>query len=117
MLSYFCRLALYLSLEYFPNFLSKLYIPLWLGKICKSMLFRLLENRFASLKVDSMHFYSYPQEKFSPRFLSSPPGEEKLFTSPHRQHFFENMFPLGRKYLVVTMTAVMQFSKYELNHS
>ena len=50
-------LELYLSLEIFLNFLPKLFIPQWLVEIFTFMVFRLLENTFASEKIESAGFY------------------------------------------------------------
>ena len=62
-----------ISPEYFLIFFSNLRIPPifqpW--KRCfKLMVLRLLENTFVSQRLESVHFYSYPQAKLSPKFLS-----------------------------------------------
>ena len=54
-------LGLYLSPEYFLNFLPNLYIPPLLWKFFKFILFRLLKNAFGSQKIESRHFFSWPQ--------------------------------------------------------
>ena len=51
-------LGLCLSIEYLFNFLWSLYILQMLGKIFKFKVFKLLENSFASQKIESRHFYS-----------------------------------------------------------
>ena len=50
-------------------FLSNLYISPWLGKNFKFMIFRSLENTFASQKIESNHFYSCFQCKTHPQVL------------------------------------------------
>ena len=62
----------FISPEYFLNFFSNLYNPPWLRKSFKFIVLSLLENTFASQKIESLHFCSCPQENLSPRFLSSP---------------------------------------------
>ena len=59
----------FISPEYFLNFFLDLYISPWLRKSFKFMVLRLLENTFVSQKNESVHFYSWPQSKLSPRFL------------------------------------------------
>ena len=56
------HLGLYLSQGLFLNFLSNLCIPTWLWKIFKFMVFRLLENVFASQKIESQKSIS-PSKK------------------------------------------------------
>ena len=51
-------LGLYLSPEHLLNLLSSLFITPWLGETFKLMVFRLLENAYASQKIESSHFYS-----------------------------------------------------------
>ena len=60
------------SLQNILNFFSNLYIAPWLQKMLKFMVFRLLENAFVSQKIESVHFYLYPQAKISPKFLLLP---------------------------------------------
>ena len=55
---------------YLLNFLN-LYIPLWLRKFFKFMVFRLLKKVFASQQTKSRHFYSCPL----------PPGQSSLQSS------------------------------------
>ena len=59
--------------ESFLNFFLDLFIPPWLRKSFKFMVLRLLANTFVSQKIESVQFYSCPQAKLSPRFLSLPP--------------------------------------------
>ena len=63
----------FISPESFLNFFLNLYIPPWLQKSFKFMVLRLLANIFVSQKIESVHFYSCPQEKLSLRFLSLCP--------------------------------------------
>ena len=70
---------LYLSPYFLLNFLSNLYIPPWLRKFFKFMVFKFLENTLASQNIDSRHFYSCshplpiaPAVKTLPQVLSSP---------------------------------------------
>ena len=53
------------SLIFFQN----LHIPLWLRKSFKFIALGLLANTFASQKIESVHFYSCPQAKFSQVFI------------------------------------------------
>ena len=68
-------LGLYLVAEYLSNILSKLYIPPLLGRVFTFMLFRLLENAFASQKIESRNFYSCTRQV---KFLSSPPRKREI---------------------------------------
>ena len=80
--------ALFLSPKCLLNFLSNLYIPPWVGKIFKFMVFTFLEN---ALNLDI--FIHVPlHSKLAPRFLSSHPRQKEICHSL-RQHFFENIFP------------------------
>ena len=81
----------FISSDYLLNFLS--YILPWLENFLKFMLFRLLENVFTCQKDESRCFYSCPQEKLSPRFLS---GRWKFFIPP-MQNFLKNLFPPAEK--------------------
>ena len=78
-------LGLYLSrICYLLNFLN-LYIPLWLRKFFKFMVFRLLKKAFASQQTKSRHFYSCPSPpwaKLSPKFLLLPWYTGRLLISP-----------------------------------
>ena len=82
----------YISAEYVLIFFPNLYIPWWLWKSFKFMVLKLLENTFASQKNGSVHFYSCPQAKLSPRFLSSP-GRWKLSISPKKRFLKIYFFP------------------------
>ena len=75
----------FISAEYFLNFFSIMYILSWLRKSFKCfksfskvslMMLRLLENTIVRQKIKTNHFYSCPQAKLSPRFLSSLPQAE-----------------------------------------
>ena len=65
----------YYFLEFFPN----LYIPPWSRKSFKFIVLRLLANTFVSQKLESVHFYSCPQAKFSPRFSSQTAFSDDIF--------------------------------------
>ena len=62
----------FISPESFLNFFLNLYIPLWLRKNFKFTVLRLLANTFVNQKSESVHFYSCPQAKLSPKPLSLP---------------------------------------------
>ena len=79
----------YLFPEYILNFFSNSISHYSLGSF-KSIVLRLLENSFASQKTESVHFYSFPQAKLSPRFLSSPPRQKEITHFP-KVVFFENL--------------------------
>ena len=51
------------------------------------MVFRLLENAFVSQKIESVHFYLYPQAKISPKFLLLPLQAGGNFPFPPRNVF------------------------------
>ena len=53
---------------------------------------RITANTFMSQKIESVHFYSCPQAKLSPRFLSLSPGRKELRILPG-QHFLKIFFP------------------------
>ena len=93
-------ISIYLSPEYLSNFLSELYTRLWLGKIFRFMLLRLLGNAFATQKIESRHFYSCPpQAKFFHRFLSSLLRHREITDLPQAL-FFRKYVPQlkrGRK--------------------
>ena len=63
-----------------------------LGKMFKFMIFRLLENAFASLEVTSRHFYSYSPRKTFHRFLFSLLGRGKLLIR-HGRIFQKSVSP------------------------
>ena len=54
-----------------------------------------MENAFVSHKVESGHFYSYPQAKPSQVFIITPMQME--ITHPPRQWFFEILFSPQQK--------------------
>ena len=75
----------FISPEYFLDFFSNLYIPPWLRKSFKFMTLRWLENTFLRQKIESVHFYSYPQGKLPPRSISSLLQTEGNYPFPLRQ--------------------------------
>ena len=82
----------FISPEYFLDFFSNLYIPPWLQKSFKFMTLRWLENTFLSQKIESVHFYSYPQAKLSPRSISSLLQTEGNYPFPLRQSVLKTYF-------------------------
>ena len=54
--------------------------------------FKTTANTFVSQKIESVQFYSCPQAKLSPRFLSLSPGRRELRITPE-QHFLKIFFP------------------------
>ena len=75
-------LKLYLFLEYLLNFHSNLYIPPWLWKIFKFMVFRLLEKTFVGQKIWSSHFYScQPRQSTSPDYYFYFPRQREITPS------------------------------------
>ena len=58
----------FISAESFFNFFLNLYVPPCLRESFKFMVLRLLANIFVSQTIESLHFYSCPQAKLSPRF-------------------------------------------------
>ena len=68
--------------------------PTIVGEIFKFMLLRILENAFASQKIECINFYSRPpQVKFSHRFLSSPPRQREITHLPEAVFFQKSVFP------------------------
>ena len=47
---------------------------------------KITANKFVSQKIESVHFYSYPQAKLSPRFLSLSPRQTGIV------HYFQTPF-------------------------
>ena len=86
----------FISPESFLNFFLNLYIPPWLWKSFKFIMLRLLENTFVSQKIESVHFYSCPQAKISPRFLPLSPRQKEIAHSSQTA-FSEDIFFLSRK--------------------
>ena len=82
--------GVYLS-RIFLDFFLNLYIPPWLQKSFKFMMLRLLANIFMSQKIESVHFYSCPQAKLSPRFLSLPLKQNEI-THSSWTVFSEDLF-------------------------
>ena len=80
----------FISPEPFLNFFLNLYIPPWLQKSFKFMVLRLLTNTFVSQKIESVHFYSCPQVKLSPRLLSLPLRQKEV-THSSQTAFFEDL--------------------------
>ena len=68
----------FISPKPFLNFFLNLYIPLCLWKGFKFIVLRLRANTFVNQKIESVHFYSCPQAKLSPRFLSSPIRQKEV---------------------------------------
>ena len=51
-------------------------------------------NTFARQKIESVQFYSCPQAKFFPRFLSLSPRQTRIeLPIPPEQHFLKIFFP------------------------
>ena len=85
----------FVSPKSFLNFFLNLHIPPWLRKSFKFMVLRLLANTCVK-KIESVHFYSCPQEKLSPRSLSLPP-RQKENTHSSRTLFSEDLCFPSRK--------------------
>ena len=73
------------------------------------MVFRLLENAFANQKIETKHFHSCPQAKFSPRFLSSPPGRGTLLF-PLAVFFGKSIF--SQQKLCMSYTSPHKIDRY-----
>ena len=67
----------FISPESLLNFFLNLYIPPWLWKF---VVLILLANTFVSQKIESVYFYSCPQAKFPPMFLSLS-SRQRLFSA------------------------------------
>ena len=73
------------------------------------MMLRLLENTLVGQKIASTHFYSCPQAKLSPRFLSSLPQAEGNYSfHPNNTRFLENLWFLEN---VMTMVPHIPLSR------
>ena len=77
-------------------------------------------NTFVSQKIESVQFYSCPQAKLSPRFLSLFPGRREL-PIPPKQHFLKMYFPEQsegdrimylKKLPILTRVLVTSFDKF-----
>ena len=66
------------------------------AKSFKFMVLRLLAKSFVNQKVESVHFYSCPQAKLSPRFSSLPPRQKEI-THSSQTAFSKNLFFPSRK--------------------
>ena len=80
----------FLSPESFLNFFLNLYIPPWFRKSFKFSV-EITANTFVSQKFVPVHFYSCPQAKLFPRFLSLCPGQTGIAHTP-RTAFSEDIF-------------------------
>ena len=83
----------YISPEYLLNFFSNLFTPPWFRKSFKFMVLRLLENIFVSQKLNLFIFFSCPQAKFFPKFLSSPLQTEWNYSFFPNSVFWKSIFP------------------------
>lgn len=69
-----------------------------MGKNLKSMVFKLLENVFASQKIKALIFFHAPQAKLSPRSLSIIRlTKGKLLIPPTSSTILQIYFPPSRK--------------------
>ena len=98
----------FISPESFLNFLLNLYIPTWLPKfeICSV---KTTANTFVSQKIESVQFYSCPQAKLSPRFLSLFPRQTGIAHSSWTA-FSEDVFSWaegrGQDYVLEKITNI-----------
>ena len=95
-LIFLCTPKGFISPESFLIFFLNLYIPPWLRKSFKFIMLRLLVNTFVTQKIESVHFYSCPQAKLSPRFLSLSTRQKEIAHSS-RTAFSKDIFFLSRK--------------------
>ena len=99
----------FISPESFLNFLLNLYIPPWLPRSFKFILLRLLQIHLLFKKLKSVQFYSCPQAKLSPRFLSLSPRQTGIAHSS-RTAFSEDIFSWaergGEDYVVEKITKI-----------
>ena len=86
----------FISPESFLKFFLNLYFSPWLQKSFKFIVLRLLGNTFVSQKIESVHFYSRPKTKLSPRFLSLSPRQKEIAHSS-RTAFSEDIFSSGER--------------------
>ena len=87
-------LGVYLS-RIFLGFLLKLVYRIIVGKNFQICGVKMLENTFASQKLDLFFFTHAPKQTLL-RFLSSPPRQKEITHFPQAA-FFENLFPPCRK--------------------
>ena len=77
----------FISPECILNFFLNLYNPPWLQKSFKFYSIKITANTFVSQKTESVHFYSCPQAKLSPRF-----SWQTGIDHSSRTTFFEDIF-------------------------
>ena len=80
----------FISPEYFLNFFLNLDIQPWLRKSFKFSV-KITANTFVSQKIDTVHFYSYPQAKLYCKILSLSSRQKRIVHSS-RTVFFEDIF-------------------------
>ena len=105
-LSYFYEPLRILSLPFVFIFLENLYIPPWLVKTFKFMVFILLKNAFVSKKIEFTHCYSCSLRQKS--LPGSSPGRCESFIPPGIS-FSKILFPPAERgtkklWLVVTFS-------------
>ena len=64
-------------------FLKRVYSTI-VGENFIFIMLGLLKNAFVSQKIESFHFYLWPQAKLAPRFLSPPPSHKETTIFPRQ---------------------------------
>ena len=96
----YCRLLIIIflwtpqgfSLRVFLEFSPKFVYSTMVAEKLQVYSAKITANTFANQKIESVHFYSCPQAKLSPRFLSLSPGRGELRILPG-QRFLKIFFP------------------------
>ena len=76
-----------------PEFFLKPVYPTMVPESFKFIVLRLLENIFVSQELNLFIFFSCPQAKFFPKFLSSPLQTEWNYSFFPNSVFWKSIFP------------------------
>ena len=105
----------FISPEYFLIFFSNLYIPPWLQKSFKFMVLRLLANTFVNQRVESVHFYSCPEQNSPPCSYHYPKGRTKFPIPPKLRFLKVYFFPNEKKDMELKRWPKLKLREYWIN--
>ena len=105
----------FISPEYFLIFFSNLYIPPWLQKSFKFMVLRLLANTFVNQRVESVHFYSCPEQNSPPCSYHYPKGSTKFPIPPELRFLKVYFFPNEKKDMELKRWPKLKLREYWIN--
>lgn len=121
-LSYFYRVTRVIPFSgTYIKFSLKAVYPTMVGEIFKFMLLRLLEKSI--YKSKKMNFCSCSQGKIPPPplFIFITPRWREITRSPHRQPFFQNLFPQQKdgkgNFGLTTFNSLSIFNLFTANYS